>query len=61
MKYRVSQNVYNMVFFANISEQTNNKILIFFSKDAPPKALYEQIPIGKQKSLPNIFIIILNR
>jgi predicted peroxiredoxin len=44
--------------FACISASENDKILIFFSKDAPSKALqklYEQIPIGKQKSLRNIF------
>ncbi len=44
--------------FACISAWENDKILIFFSKDAPSKAiqkLYEQIPIWKQKSLPKIF------
>ncbi len=35
VKYRVPQNVCNIVYFSNISAQTNDKILGFFSKDTP--------------------------
>ncbi len=47
----------NIVYFMNISAQTNDKILIFFSEDPPWKALqklYEQIPIDSSIHLSNI-------
>ncbi len=58
--FRIKKIFGRLFSFVIISARKNHSTLVFFSENAPSKALqklYEQIPITKQKSLRNIFLM----